>query len=220
MSKLKLMFRHLWEEFWKSPREARGIFLPKDTFARLQKRIREEATESARTSDQKPFVSDGDILTAWATHTVASSMSKPCPITLEVSTSRIWHLQRMHSSPLSLPGDLLDLLLSVIERHLVEQGTEQQTLGLLKIVRQDIKSAGSPSLFYGDPNASILFVNDLTKMGLIKAANFGPALLSQGDKRKSRSNPPGSMTTTEIIGSKETFPPQAWEIIDKELRDM
>lgn len=101
----------------------------------------------------------------------------------------------MHSSSLSLPGDLLDLMLSVIERHLVEQGTEQQTLGLLKIVRQDIKSAGSPSLFYGDPNASILFVNDLTKMGLIKAANFGPALLSQGDKRKSRSNPPGSMVT-------------------------
>lgn len=101
----------------------------------------------------------------------------------------------MHSSPLSLPGDLLDLMLSVIERHLVEQGTEQQTLGLLKIVRQDIKSAGRPSLFYGDPNASILFVNDLTKMGLIKAANFGPALLSQGDKRKSRSNPPGSMVT-------------------------
>ncbi|UCK57146.1 hypothetical protein AFCA_000083 [Aspergillus flavus] len=114
-------------------------------------------------------------------------------------------------------------MLSVIERHLVEQGTEQQTLGLLKIVRQDIKSAGSPSLFYGDPNASILFVNDLTKMGLIKAANFGPALLSQGDKRKSRSNPPGNMlvkTTTEIIGSKETFSPQAWEITDKELRDM
>ncbi|KAB8271706.1 hypothetical protein BDV30DRAFT_240184 [Aspergillus minisclerotigenes] len=231
-----------------------GRKFPEDTFARLQKRIREEATESARTSDQKPFVSDGDILTAWATHTVASSMPEPCPITLVsivntrfrlplLTESGGVYLQNMALAAYAFlsaqlaKGPIGPIALSH-RGHLVEQ----QTLGLLKIVRQDIKSAGSPSLFCGDTNASVLFVNNLTKMGLIKAANFGSALLSQGDKRESRSNPPGRMVTflnyihpnwgrvnSLFIAGKDydgnywlrgDLPPQAWKIIDKELRDM
>ncbi|KAE8321612.1 hypothetical protein BDV39DRAFT_210539 [Aspergillus sergii] len=258
MSKLKFMFRHLWEEFWNPPREVRVIFLPKDTFARLQKRSQEEVAESPHTSDQRPFVNDGDIFTAWATRAVASSIPKPCPMTLVTIVNARFRLPLLIESGgvylqnlavagytfLSTQlarGPLGPIALSH-RRHFVEQGTEQQILGLLKTVRQDIESDGSPSFFYGDPNASVIFVNNLTKLELIKAANFGPALLSQGDKKESRSNPPGSMVTFLnyfhpnsagvdifwILGKdydgnywlKGNLLPRAWEIIERELRDM
>lgn len=258
MSKLKFMFQYLWEEFWNPPRETQVIFLPKDIFARLQKRTREEVAESAHTSDQKPFVSDGDILTAWATHVLASTMPKPRPITIVAFLNARFRLPSLIESGgvylqnmvlvgyafLSAQltrGSVGPIALSY-RRHLVEQGTEQQTFSLLKTVRQDIKSDGTPNVLYGEPHASFMIVNNLTKLRIFNAANFGPAVLSQGNKEESRSNSPGSMVTVQnyfypkmeganvfcILGKdyggnywlQGTFWPRAWEIIKKELKDM
>ncbi|KAJ5104259.1 hypothetical protein N7532_004788 [Penicillium argentinense] len=258
MGKLKFMFQYLWEEFWNSPRETRVIFLPRNIFVRLQKRIRAEVAESAHTSDQKSFVSDGDILAAWATRAVASTMPKPRPITIvsfvnarfrlpPLIESRGIYLQNMVLAGYAFlsahlaRGPVGPIALSH-RRHLDEQGTEQQTFSLLKTVRQDIESDGSPNVFYGEPHASLMIVNNLTKLGIIKAANFGPAVLSQGDKEESRSNPPGTMVTVQnyfhpVSGGPNLFCilgkdyggnywlqgcllPRVWEIIEKELEDM
>jgi hypothetical protein len=255
MGKLKFMFQYLWEEFWNPSRETRVIFLPKDIFARLQKRIREEAVESAHTSDRKPFVSDGDILAAWATRAVASTMPKSRPMTIVTFLNARFRLQPLIKSGgvylqnmvlvgyafLSAQlakGPVGPIALSY-RRHLVEQGTVQQTFSLLKTVRRDIESDGSPNVLYGEPHASFMIVNNLTKLGIFKSVNFGPAVLSQGGKEESRSNYPGSMVTVQnyfhpkmgganvfcILGKdyggnywlQGTFWPRAWEIIEEEL---
>lgn len=211
MGKLKFIFQHLWEKLWNPRRELRVIFLPKDTFTRLQKRVRDEVAEIAHTNDQELFVSDGDILTAWATSVVASALPKPRPMTV-VNMLNI----RFRLSPLIESGGIYlqnmvlagyAFLSAQLARgplgpialshrsHLVEQTSEQQTLSQLQTVRQDIKSSGSPNLLYGEPHAGFVFVNNLAKLGTIQAANFRPAILRQGQKGELRSNPPGSMVT-------------------------
>ncbi|KAJ5471634.1 transcriptional regulator sdnM [Penicillium desertorum] len=258
MSKLRFMLHYLWDEFWNPPRDLRVIFLPKDIFARLQERIREEVAESAHISDQKLFVGNGDILTAWITRAVAVSMPKPRPITLVTVLNARFRLQKFIESggvylqnmaftgyaflSARLARGPVGPIALLYRRRLVEQGTVQQMLSLLKTVRQDIESDGSLSFFYGDPHASMIFANNLTKLELIKSANFSPAVLSLGEKEESRSNPPGSMVTFQnlfhsnsrapnifwVLGKdhggnywlKGNFLPVAWKMIEKELRDM
>ena len=73
--------------------------------------------------------------------------------------------------------------------------TEEQTLHSLKTMRRDIESRGNPRLEFGESNASIIVFNNLTKAEIIRAANFGPAVLRQGEATNFRSNLPGTMKT-------------------------
>ena len=50
----------------------RLVFLPRNAFERLQRRIKGEVAETAQSGGEIPFVSEGDILTAWVTRVVAS----------------------------------------------------------------------------------------------------------------------------------------------------
>ncbi|KAJ5292011.1 hypothetical protein N7478_001262 [Penicillium angulare] len=209
MSKLIFIVRFLWDKFWNPPREYRLVFLPRDTFERLQRRIQGEVAETAQSGAHIPFVSEGDILTAWVTRVVASSEPKPRPITVAIISNARFRLPLLINSEGVYIQNMLCLAFAFISsqitrgaagpialshrRQIAEQMTEEQTLHLLKTMRRDIESRGNPRFEFGESNAGIIVFNNLTKADIIKAAHFGPAVLRQGEAENSRSNLPGTM---------------------------
>lgn len=259
MAKTKYISRNLWDRVFNPSWELRAIFLPKEAFVRLRTRSQGEIAHSYPGGDPKPNISDEDILTAWITRAMASSMPKPRPITILTFSNARFRL------PSLFGGDgvyLQNLMLGVYtflsveiargplgmialshRKHLDDQNSEAQTRSLLNTWRQDIESTGSPSLFYGEPQGSVMLVNNLNKAEIIKAARFGPAVVKQGDKAEGRKNPPGRMVTYYIhsLGSTWTglnclwmlgrdhggnyclqanLLPKAWAAIEEDIRDM
>ncbi|KAJ6126848.1 transcriptional regulator sdnM [Penicillium sp. IBT 18751x] len=254
MGKLKFIFHNLWDRLWNPRWERRAIYLPKDIFFRLKARVQDEAALS--TSIEKPFVSDNDTLTAWVTRAMAISMPSPRPVTAVIFSNARFrlplllestgvYLQNMVLAGLAFfPAELARGPLGPIalsnRRHIAAQGTVQQTLAMLRTMRQDIASDKTPNLFYGEPHASVLFVNNVNKLDLIKAPNFGPAVLRQGDGDESRMNPPGAMliyhnyTIKPLVGGinavwmlgkdyggnywlEGNFLPRTWALLEEEL---
>jgi hypothetical protein len=256
---MKFKFHNTWNRLWSPRWERRAIYLPNDIFMRLKKRVQDEANESTHSHDKQPSVSENDTLTAWVTRAVAITMPKPRPVTQVLfsnARSRLplllestgVYLQNMvlvghvfFSSELAR-GPLGPIAIRNRD-YIAEQATMQQTLGTLRTVRQDIASDKTPNLFYGDPHASVLFVNNVNEPGLIKAPHFGPAVLCQGDKKESRSNLPGTMliyynyTVKPLVDGinavwmlgrdyagdywlEGKFLPRTWELLEKELKDM
>jgi hypothetical protein len=206
-----------------------------------------------------PFVSEADILTAWVTQVVASSEPKSRPVTIGSLLNARFRLPLLAKSggvyvqnmvlatytflSAQLARGPVGLIALSHRNHLVEQSTEKQTLSLLKTFRQDIESGGSPRLLFGESDSLMIIFNNLTKAELIKAANFGAAVLSQGEKVESRSNPPGTMVAyytrafnpstdglnyVSMLGKdyrgnywlRGNLRTRAWAKMDEELRNM
>lgn len=259
MSKLMFILRFLWDKFWNPPKEYRFMFLPKNSFERLQRRTREEVAETAQGNVQIPFVSEGDILTAWVIRAVAASEPKARPITVAVLSNARFRLPLLIESGGVYAQNMLFLAFVFISsqlargpagsialshrRHLTEQTTEEQTINCLKTMRQDIESHGNPRLAFGESNACMIVFNNVTKAEIIKAANFGPAVLRQGEAGNSRINLPGTMKSFlsrnihmpapainyfsmlgKDYGGNYWFSgnllPRAWAKIEEELRDI
>ncbi|KAJ5125494.1 transcriptional regulator sdnM [Penicillium atrosanguineum] len=259
MSKLTFIFHNLWDRLWNPRWERRAIYLPKDIYLRLKKRVQDEAALSTLTSLEKPVVTENDTLTAWVTRAVAMTLPNPRPVTAVILSNARFRLPLLLEStgvylqnmvlmglaffPTELARGPLGPIALTNRRHIAEQGTVQQTLAMLRTMRQDITSDKTPNLFYGDPHASVLFVSNVNKLDLIKAPNFGPAVLRQGDGEKSRINPPGTMliyhnyTTKPLVGGTNAvwmlgkdyggnywlegnFLPRTWNLLEEEIKDM
>jgi hypothetical protein len=258
MAKTKFISRNLWDRMFNPSWEMRAIFLPQEAFARLRAKVQGEIDNSYPGGGAKPVVSDGDVLTSWVTRAMASSLPKPRPVTILTFSNARFRLPSLFDGEgvylqnlmlgvytfLSVDmarGPLGPIALSH-RKHLDDQTSEAQTRSLLNSWRHDIESTGSPSLFYGEPQGSFMLVNNLNKAELIKAAEFGPAVVKQGDKA-ARKNPPGRMVTYYMHSLGSTWSalnclwmlgkdhggnlwlqanllPKAWAAIEEDMRDM
>lgn len=259
MGLFAFLFRFLWNKFWNPPLEIRTVFLPKDSFARLKSEAQKEVAEVTQSFEEKPFVSECDILTAWVTRIVAASEPKPRPVTVASLLNARFRLPLLVKSggvyvqnmvlltytflSSQLVGGPVGPIALSNRQHMVEQTTEPQTLALLKTVLRDIKSGKSPRLLFGEPDALPIIFNNLTKVEMIKAAKFGPAVLRQGEKTEYRNNPPGTIVTyynrglNQPLGGPNSFfmlgkdygenywlmgnlLPRAWAKMEDALRDL
>ncbi|RDW87132.1 uncharacterized protein DSM5745_03774 [Aspergillus mulundensis] len=209
-----LMFalRFLWDMLWNWTVEARTVFLPKSVVDDLLHQARRDLAVSAPDGDQdaeKPFISEGDVLTAWASRAIARSLSRPRPITvLQVLNARFRlpslikapgvYIQNMamgtfafHSPALIKNGTLGPLALQN-RRDLTAQATEKQVLALLRELRQRAKSGREPVIVCGEPNATLMIVSNWTRANALKTADFGGAVVRPGEQGPSRLNPPGT----------------------------
>ncbi len=201
--------RHMWYRFWSPAQESRTIFLPKEIFSRIKSQIQQEIAELPAADGQVNFASEGDMLTAWVTHIVASSESTPSPMTVlaffnlrarlsSVIKSEGMHVQNMLMLTYAfLSSQLLKGTVGSIavahRRQFQEQTTEQQVLSFLRTLRQDIYTTGSERYLFGETNSRPIIFNSFLKAEFIKAVDFSPAVLRQGDSPNHRSNPPGTM---------------------------
>jgi hypothetical protein len=195
---VKFGARFTWDLLWTSV-ETRTIFLPKKAVAELRRQAMDDISGE--------FVSEGDVLTAWATRAVASSMP-PRPITALhpvnlrfrlpslINASGIF-VQNMAVSAFSfftpelLKGPLGPIALEN-RRHLKEQTTEPQLLALLRELRKTYTAGGDTTLLCGEPNALLMPFTNWTRANVYQAADFSAAVVRAGEG-DSRTNPPGTM---------------------------
>ena len=212
MGVTKLISRFLWDKYWNPAPELRMIYVPKSLVVRLQSQARKEAEAIADTGSNRDqtFVSEGDVLTAWFARVVTLSEPKPRPLTIATLINPRFRIPQLKSggvyaqnmtlvayaflSPQLATGSVGSIALAH-RRSLADQSTEQQMLSFLRVLYQDVKAGKSPRLLFGGADSLPLFVNNLTKADLVKAADFGPAVLHQGEKAESRANPPGTMVS-------------------------
>ncbi|KAJ5892908.1 transcriptional regulator sdnM [Penicillium tannophilum] len=255
ISMIMFLLRFVWSKFWNPRRERRILLLPRSDFGKICDHARMDVARSSE-GDEKPFISDSDILTAWLTRAVASSEPGSRPFTvlnLMNVRYRIPYLlksggafiQNMVLGTYSffssqLPDKPVGSIALEHRRNFTEQATQGQAVCFLKSVYQDLDAGRSPGLFFGESNATLVAFNNLLKADLIRAVDFSPAVLSQGEVTETRANPLGSMVfyyneaiddsfnefnlfvvlgqnhrdTYWVLG---TLLPQAWKKIEEEL---
>ncbi|KAK1983635.1 hypothetical protein LZ30DRAFT_748508 [Colletotrichum cereale] len=188
--------------------ETRTIFLPKESIAEL--RCQAEMDLTPVEDGKPPFISDGDLLTAWAVRMVASSLPQPRPVTVLHALNARFRLSSLIEAQgvfiqnmavgaytfLSADGARgpLGQIAQENRRHLMEQATEGQVLALLQELLKDSKSGGGdPRLLCGDPDALLMPFTNWSRADMFRTADFGPAVVHT-TKTASRSNPPGTIT--------------------------
>ena len=207
-----LMFglRFGWDLLWNRIVETRTIFLPKRVVAELRCQAQGDLVARDGGEEESPFVSEGDVLTEWATRAVASSLPQPRPVTVLHALNARFRLSSLVQAPdvyvqnmavaafAFLSPDVATRPLGHIalenRRHLMEQATETQALAFLRELRRESKSGSDPALLLcGEPDALLMPFTNWTRAGFFKTADFSPAVVRAGETSQSRSNPPGTM---------------------------
>jgi hypothetical protein len=184
--------------------ETRTVCLSK----RAMTNLRSQALEDLPSSDgdeEKPFISDGDVLTAWMVRAVAMTLTRPCPVTAlhtinarfrlpSLKNAKGVYLQNMLVSGFTIfPSDIASGPMGPIalcnRQHLVQQATELQVLGSL---REQRLAGDTSTLIYSDADALLLPFTDWTKAKLFSVADFSPAVIRAGESSQTRCNPSGT----------------------------
>lgn len=193
--------RFAWDMIRNPVVETRIVFLPKKALAELRRQAEGDLGE-------KDFVSDGDLLTAWAARAVASSLPQPRPVTVLHAMNARFRLSSLLNAPgvyiqnmavaafAFLPADTATRPLGQTaldnRRHSMEQATEGQVLAFLRELQKDAKG-GDPRLLCGESDALLLPFTNWDRADVFRAADFSPAVVRAGETKPSRVNPPGTI---------------------------
>jgi hypothetical protein len=224
LSFVKFGARFAWDMLTGPKPVTKTIYLPESIMEKLRVRAEADLFTSSNDDDndddttgekEKPFISDGDILTAFTLHCIASSLPTPRPITaLHAMNARfrlpsLINAKGVYLSNMLIPGfTFLDPAMSTASlgqialhnrQRLLEQATEAQVLASLR----EQRISGDPStLLYSDADALLVPFTDWTKAKFFSAIDFSPAVVradggGSGDGEEGRSdgkryNPPGT----------------------------
>jgi hypothetical protein len=185
--------------------QTRTICLPAKAMASLRREAEMTIASLGSRENKSRFLSDGDILTAWTLRAVATSLPFPQRITaLHAMNARFRLPSLIEASGICLQNMLVPgyTYLSSTEtagplghialrnrHHLLEQTTEAQVLASL---REQYKSGDFSRRLYSPPDAVVVPYINWTKARIFQAANFRPAILSNGEDEQTRCNPPGT----------------------------
>nr|POF04446.1 hypothetical protein CFP56_55927 [Quercus suber] len=220
MLKLGLYFAgDLLRDWWMGDVRVKPIFLAQKTMDVLRQRARSEAC--AASGDDKAFVSDGDVLAAWAAHAVASSLPYPRPVTILQALNARFRLSSMVNAAgvyvqnsntyafTSLPTatmakSSLGHLALEVRRQLTEQATEGQILAHLSHVRQRLSQGKGTLVLPGPSDAVFVLMTNWARAAMFTAADFSAAVVQIGDEGSARKNPPGTIVYHDMqaIGSR------------------
>ncbi|KAF9700204.1 hypothetical protein EKO04_002069 [Ascochyta lentis] len=208
-SLLRFTMRFVWDYFWYKTVETRTICFPAHTVTELHQQARNDLNSGSE-KGEKPFISEGDVLTAWAIRAIASSLPHPRPVTAmqainarfrlkALRTANGVHVQNMAISAFTfLPHDLATGPLGPIalenRRHLAQQATEQQIVAnLVEMQRQGKGHVDPCEVLYGTADALVMPFSSWSRADLFRAAQFAPAVLRGGDRGADRWNPSGTV---------------------------
>ncbi|KAK7428450.1 hypothetical protein QQZ08_005069 [Neonectria magnoliae] len=213
--------RFAWDLLWNQVVETRSVYLPRSVVAGLRRQAEDDMV--AADGGGKPFVSDGDVLTAWATRCIASALPQPRPVTLLHVVNARFRLPSLIQAPgvfvqnmavaaftfLSPDVATGPLGPSALEnrRHLMEQATEGQILAFLRELQGESKAGSDPSMVCGESDALLIPFTNWTRAGIFKTADFAAAVVRAGETGPTRTNAPGtivfhhaqSMRTTAVV---------------------
>lgn len=209
LSLLIFKVRFLWDMVMNGSRERRAIFIPKSIYEEIKTRTLQDIIANTPETKPIPFVSETDILTAWATRAIAlSEPNARSVVVLNLFNLRFKIPLLLRSAGVFLQNMILGTFallspevakgpagpIAVEHRRCVaEQGTEQQSRKSLKSMMADVEADQSPRILFGKSDSICVLFNNLIKAELMQAAKFGPAVITQGEKTEMRQNPLGTM---------------------------
>lgn len=205
---IRFGLRFAWDMLWNQVVETRTIYLPKSTMTKLLGQAQGDLV-TQEGGVERPYISEGDVLTAWAVRAVASSLPQPRPVTVLHALNARFRLASLVQasgvyvqnmavaactflSPEVATGPLGHIALEN-RQHLMEQSTEGQVLASLRKLRREAKSGSDPTMVCGESDALLIPITNWTRAGIFQAADFKPAVVRTGETAQSRSNPPGTM---------------------------
>ncbi|KAF4457931.1 Chloramphenicol acetyltransferase-like domain protein [Fusarium austroafricanum] len=213
--------RFLWDLFWYGTAESRSIFLPKTTMDRLRREAMDEITASPSTTEvERPFISEGDVISAWTAKRVAESDSRQLPVSIINAVNLRYRFKSLTQSTgvyvqnLSLcaftfvsaaaaRGPLGPIALAN-RKHLVDQITQPQIRALLRTLIAETEKGKDVTLF-GESNMRLVVISNWTKAELTQAADFSSAVVRQGEGHETRKNSLGQMTQVYPSMPKESI---------------
>ena len=258
-SLLLFQLRFIWDHLWNGKREKRVIYLPKESFLKMKDQIKAELAENASDVENPPWVTENDIISAWAARCLALSESSSRPITVLnflnlrfriplLAKSTGVFLQNICVGTFTfLSSKLARAPVSEIavanRQHTAEQGTDIQGRRLMNGMMKDIQEGREPRILFGPSSAVCMVVNNVIKIELMKTAQFGPAVIRQGESSETRRNPPGTMISyyneyldhmydafnAFVMFGKDygddfwlggALLPRAWKVFEQELKKM
>ncbi|TVY80892.1 Transcriptional regulator sdnM, partial [Lachnellula suecica] len=199
---LKFGLRFGWGVVWGAAPETRSIFLPGSTVANLR-------LQAQRDIEKDAFVSDNDILTAWATRAIASSVPQARPVTvLNVVNARL-RLPSLLDAPgvfvqnMAVPAFTclsadtvaarsLGTIALENRRQLMEQASRSQIVAFLQWLQGKPKAEQDPSFVCGETDAILIPVTNWERANFYQAIDFSAAVVKPGYVGE-RNNPPGSI---------------------------
>ncbi|UPX21003.1 uncharacterized protein EKO05_0011209 [Ascochyta rabiei] len=219
-SLLKFTMRFIWDYFWYKTVETRTICLPKQTLSDLHVQAQNELGVFGE-KEEKPFISEGDVLTAWGIRAIASSLPQPRPVIPMQAINARFRLPSLLGPPgvfvqnmainsfTFLSHELATGPLGPIalenRRRLQEQATEQHILAVLVEVQRQIKGHADPcEVIFGTSDSLLMPFSNWSRAKLFEAADFGPAVLSKGEPDLLRKNPPGTILFQHGSSIKQT----------------
>ena len=218
------VFRLLWDKFWNPPLETHIVFMPKPFLNKLQAQAREDLAGNMTGEEKEtPFVSEGDVITAWMTRLIASSLLAPRPITvLHAVNTRLRLPALKQSSGLYVQNmalgaftflsaevtqDKLGVVAMENRQHLAKQATKGQMLAFLRHLRPSSKTAMDPAhVLCGPSDALLLPFTNWEKADFFNVIDFSPAVKSAGATGEMRTNASGRMVHHHAQSLQESAP--------------
>jgi hypothetical protein len=217
---IKFTAQFIWDYLWYKTVDTRTICLPTQTLIDMHTQAQNELS-SVDEKGEKPFLSEGDILTAWGIRAIASSLPKPRPITALHAINARFRLPSLINAAgvfvqnMALGGCIflshktatgpLGPIALESRRHLVQQATKEQIVaGLLGLEAHCKGRVDAPDVLFGPSDALMVPFSNWTRADLFKAADFSSAILRKGEMDKSRNNPPGTVVFQHSSSMRET----------------
>ncbi|OHW97439.1 hypothetical protein CSPAE12_03883 [Colletotrichum incanum] len=202
-SLLSFIGRYIWDITTRRSIKTRHIYLPAKYMRHLRHGVEEELKR--RNGGAVPFVSDGDLITAWGSRMVMSSSPwKNCSAVIcnvfdlrgrlkNTFTPGSTYLQNLIlpattvlSKEEAATATTAQIALGLREA-IVEQTEDVQARRLMRLARQWFASMGMMPLF-ARWDSRVIACTNWTKAKFLDAADFGPTALVNSGKYKSSSN--------------------------------
>lgn len=205
---LAFVVRHAWDQFTQTSIRARHIYLPAGAVARLREQA-EADLRPASGSSEIPFLSDGDIITAWGARMVLATTNSSAAI-YNVFDLRSRLRSAFDRDAVYLQNAILPSvsILSAQETHkpvgqialrvrqsIVEQTSETQIRRLMRIAREWFTTIGSMPLF-AKWDTRIVACTNWTRAGFFEAPDFQAAVTEQNGDGLTEGKPAMVMGTT------------------------
>jgi hypothetical protein len=207
--------RYGWDMLRNPTVECKTIFLPKRAVEALQSRAREDL-ETQDGSGDAPFISEGDVLTAWAARAIASSLPRPRPLTIVHAVNTRFRFSSLSKapgvfvqnmalgsftflSPQAATGPMGRIALTN-RQNLAEQTTQGQLLAFVRYLKQQSAAESDPNMVCGEADALLVPFTNWTKVDVYNAVDFGPAVVrAEGTETTTTTTPPSRRAPGSLV---------------------
>lgn len=195
LSMLAFALRFGWDLLTRRNIQARTVFFPAEFLSQLRLTAQQQLRMGG-SGKEAPFLSQGDVITAWFARMIISSRSKKRPAII----CNVFDLRGRLIDTFTRGGSYLQNLIAPasvflpaaeastlsfgeialrLRQAVAVQATDTQARSLMRIAKASYASTGTMPLF-GSSDSMIIACTNWSKAELLKAADFGPAVVANG----------------------------------------